>query len=170
VNADASTQTAKFSNGYGTSGTTNLGQTIAISHRSPNRYDRFLTDSSSVALLDSCGDESHFYDVVTSDALRFQDSSAVPPVNFRMYSPNPHEPGSSISHFVENITDLQADCLANGLDPNDKTQCSALMTPGISVGEWYHDIGENTLRVMRSILSTTPGPGAGFCKYNPYVI
>jgi hypothetical protein len=54
------------------------------------------------------------------------------------------------------------------LNSNNKAECSSLMTPQLGQGEYEHDIGENTQRVMRAMMGTNPGPGAGFCKHSPW--
>lgn len=168
VSVNSTTNTASFLSGFGQTVQLTTGNEVAISFRSPARYDRFLADNAGVSLIDYCPDEGRFYNVVTSSGLRFVDTAASQSTNFAMFSPNPNIPLSSISHFVENAAALASDCTLNGLNPTDKVQCSSLMTPSLRPGDFENNIGENTLRVMRAIMGSTPG-FAGACKFNPFV-
>jgi hypothetical protein len=132
-----------------------------------NRFDKFMTNGARSPMLNFCGDDAAFYKQLTS-GVRFYDSRASSPTDFRLYAPTAFEPGSSTSHFIEDSASLRQDCTANGLNPDDPTKCSALMTPQQANGEYSHSIGENTLRVMRSMLGSSPG-FVGTCKFNPWV-
>lgn len=142
------------------------GNLIGTSLRTPTQFDRFLVGSSGNALVNSCQDESAFYGDLTT-GVRFVDDVAAERTNFAMFSPPTYQPGSSSMHFLEDAAARGADCEGNGLSAADPTQCSALMTPYINMGEREHEIGENTLRMMRSHLGSARG-NLGTCKFNPW--
>lgn len=142
---------------------------VAVTPRAAQRFDNFLFvgDAGTDPLVSRCDDESRFYAAQTGNNMYFVETQAALTTNFRLYAPSPYESGSSVSHFEYRDGAIGVDCVKNGIDPADPEQCSALMTPSAAAGDYIRYIGENTLRVARSIRSSAAGSSMITCKSNP---
>jgi hypothetical protein len=148
-----------------------LGYTGTRYERNPARFDEFVrvvtpaapyTDLGS--LISKCNSYSTFLSALLGGLgdLRFVDAATNS--NFRLYTPSTYASGSTLSHFEEDATKVNADCLAVGIALAD---CSQLMTPQRPAVESWRFIGENTKRVMRAYLSSVRNPG-GKCTVDPF--
>lgn len=141
---------------------------IAWTSNTGARFDDFLFvgSSGSDSLVSRCENEVAFHQAQTGNSLYFRDDSAALGTNFRLYAPWSYEFGSSVSHFADRNSILE-DCTANGIDASNRQQCSELMTPQAGPGQYDHEIGENTMRVLRSMRSSAVGSSSTICKSNP---
>jgi hypothetical protein len=116
------------------------------------------------SLSSKCESYTAFYSAIAGDNLWFHDTAASSTTMFQIHAPTTYSSGSSGSHFDTDATILR-DCATVGIAAAD---CSQLMTPSIGPGEMTRTIGENTKRVMNSILSTNGFQG-GKCRFNKFV-
>lgn len=116
----------------------------------PSRFDDFLHTRNGVAIARSCNAEQR-YRAITTSGLKFQttvDGSA-----FSLHAPAQYQLGSSTYTFDSGF--LAADCRKYNIT---KENCSDLMTPELDPGYTQHNIGEPTLRVMRTVLGSVEAP------------
>jgi hypothetical protein len=134
--------------------------------RTPARLDQFLKvgTSGATSLSSKCESYTAFYSAIAGGNLWFRDTAATSTTNFQIHAPTTYSSGSSGSHFDTDAT-IMADCTVAGIAAAD---CSQLMTPSIGYGEMTRTIGENTKRVMNSILSKNGFQG-GKCRFNKFV-
>lgn len=137
--------------------------------RIPSRYDQFLRviDSSTAPQTDlgtlssRCNMYTEFGNALVGKSgltLRFVHASEN--ADFTLNTPSTYASGSSVSHLSETSSVIQSDCVAVGIAASD---CSELMSPSFSNGEAQRNIGENTKRIMRSILDTAARNVGGKC-------
>lgn len=134
--------------------------------RIPGRYDQFIrvfkpdgTDDGS--LNSKCNSYASFGKaLVSGDGLTLRFVNPSESVDVKLYTPAVYSGASSVSHLER--SSLDTDCTEMGIPI---AQCSRLMTRGRFSGEITRDIGENTLRIMRSILSSARNVG-GKCTSN----
>lgn len=105
----------------------------------PRIYDTYLTTGGTTPVIDRSAypDGASIYTAITSNSLIFRSDLVIPFNSFfypRIYSPNPYNGGSSVSHLDE-----------DSFQAGDE---NSLMTPFIGQAEAIHDPGEVLMAMM----------------------
>lgn len=106
----------------------------------PTAWDRLVGDSSNSPLIDAGRGTSSLATKLQSGSVRFIGSQAVKEAGgspVTLFSPNPFQPGSSISHLNEYLY--------------GRGTADSLMTPAVASGEAIHDPGDIILGALRDI-------------------